>query len=230
MNKITKVITTAAVVLAAGVASAQITIYSQDFASDPGITAVADEEGFTPTTYDYETWLHTRAVYDAGTQSLQVRSNTNGGTRGAGIALASSNFSSGVTYSLSFDVATVAGSNFPLLGVGVYEMNYGGTTDYRFDFVEAAGVYGLVRTGSGNTRTTVIPDFQISAAGSYSYDFTLSGNDDLCIIFSGMSALGNEQSVYLDNVAITAVPEPSTAVILAGFAALGLVLYRRRRA
>lgn len=215
MNKLIKAITITTTLLATGVASAQV-IYEQTFDTDSGIVAVADNEGFTPTANPYGTWLHTRAVYDEVSKRLQIRSNTNGGTRGAGFALAATNFSAG-TYTLLFDVATVDGFNFPLLGVGVYEMEYGGISDYRLDFVEAAGSYVVARTGGAeNIRSTILPEFQISAAGSYSYNIALTGSNDLVILFSGMSALGNEQSVYLDNVRVVVegtviTPDPTWA-------------------
>jgi hypothetical protein len=45
--------------------------------------------------------------------------------------------------------------------------------------------------------------------------------------------IDNNNTFAIDNVAITGtlapVPEPATYAILAGFATLGLVLYRRRR-
>ena len=119
--------TLATLALAAGAASAAPLDYTTDFSSDPGLVAVADNAGLTPTTNPYQTWLYTGPASFVWTGSaVDVASNTNGGTRGMGIAFGSG-FDAG-EYTISFDI-TAENIAEARLGFGAYEMAYGGTTD-----------------------------------------------------------------------------------------------------
>jgi hypothetical protein len=65
--------------------------------------------------------------------------------------------------------------------------------------------------------------------GVFSLDATGIGNGEL--LWLRISASGAEGNQHLvDNIAVTAVPEPSTYALIGGFVALGLVMYRRRKA
>lgn len=79
----------------------------------------------------------------------------------------------------------------------------------------------------------------VGNSGGDMYDVAISLSSGLTdnVLANGETAafrislpnLGTFNAVGIDNVAITAVPEPSTFAILAGLAALGLVMVRRRR-
>jgi hypothetical protein len=74
--------------------------------------------------------------------------------------------------------------------------------------------------GDGAEVTETFSNFSSVIAGSGS---TLT----IEIIFSLDSG---DEDFAMDNLQVTAVPEPSTYALLLGFATLGFVLYRRRRA
>jgi hypothetical protein len=47
--------------------------------------------------------------------------------------------------------------------------------------------------------------------------------------FSNNATNFNSSGVFYDNVNLTVVPEPATYALLGGLAAIGLVMYRRRK-
>jgi len=188
-----------------------------------------DANGYVPlglinSEYDYETWVQTLALYDGGAEVLTIQSTSSGATRGAGIAFDAANFLAG-DYRITFDISSRTTS--AALGFGVQGMNLGGTHAYNIDTVEAAGIYMLARTGATNNfRSTIVADHQLTAVGSYSYDITMNGNDDLVLLFSGMTAAGSLQSSSIDNLVIEAIPEPTTLSLVT---LLGASMFFMRR-
>ena len=86
------------------------------------------------------------------------------------------------------------------------------STFYRFD----SGAYTALATFNPVSNWT-------SGATASGFYFDVFGNSNLASAIS----VG---SVYADNFSVSAIPEPSTYAALAGAAALGLAVWRRRRA
>ena len=110
------------------------------------------------------------------------------------------NLTGGMTYQLSFDLAgnNVPGGGYPS---DIVDVSFG----------SAAGTYTLNPTDGFATR---------------SLSFTAGGNGSFALLFQNRG--GDNVGALLDNVSVTAVPEPETyAMLLAGLGAIGFM--RRRR-
>lgn len=83
----------------------------------------------------------------------------------------------------------------------------------------AAGTFTTFASGSSGGFSNVWT--------TYSLTFTASGSDTL--LFAAVPASGGPVSIGLDNITVTAVPEPSAyAMALAGLGALGFMARRRK--
>jgi hypothetical protein len=105
----------------------------------------------------------------------------------------------------------------------------------------ASSIVSVNRSGIDDTATYSV-GFTISynsGDGSIDLATTLNGNpfgstlnvtSPVATSFDGLMFSQITGDAYtLDNVTVTAVPEPSTYALLAGFMTLGLILWRRRR-
>ncbi len=97
----------------------------------------------------------------------------------------------------------------------------GGGPDIRS--INAASAYNL----TSGTYVTITESFDLGPTG---FDHTADGGTPgENILYSSIlwGNMSNGDAIYMDNFEV--VPEPSTFALLAGFAGLGLVLWRRRR-
>ena len=114
--------------------------------------------------------------------------------------------------------ATVVGQSYRVtFGVG----RSGGGQDLSL----SAGVFEGVSFVSGSTFAP--PAAVGYALGEFSF---VAGSGSARLRFTDTSGGNSISDLYLDNVAVSAVPEPGTWALLAGAAALGLAVWRRRRA
>ncbi len=116
-----------------------------------------------------------------------------------------------------------------LTGSGANTLTYGGTLTLSFGAAITAGTYDLFNLGSVNQTG----DF--TSVGATGAGISLSGFS--ASIGTGWTAnlaeASNNWILTFDNASgdltITAIPEPSTYAVLAGFGTLGLAIIRRRR-
>jgi hypothetical protein len=125
-------------------------------------------------------------------------------------------------------------------------LNTSGLTDltFRMDLRSAQSSSGLraeafssitYDIGQGPVPITGVPGFDISTNDFKSYGFSLSGltaieNQANVVLHFGIpdqNKPGNSANLRLDNLLITAVPEPSAALLVLG--GMGLSAFRRRR-
>jgi hypothetical protein len=167
--------------------------------------------------------------------TLPLQSDTVDGWSGSFVSIASGNGSWGVPSGLAnFDAATqgdyVAGvqadgvlSQELSLAAGTYSLtwldaNRGDNQSYVVSFV-------------GDGTTSYLGTNQFSTVGGAGWKlehlvFTTSGGGEL--VFKGSTIWGQSDSTsFIDNVQLTAVPEP-TSLALMVIGALGLVAWRRR--
>lgn len=113
------------------------------------------------------------------------------------------------------------------LGTIDFDMAIGGNTSPR-------GFTVTYNVNGGTFSTLGVAALDVDLAGAfahYSMDFdniSLSATDTVEVRLLGFST-GAGNSFRFDNVAISAVPEPSIYGIFAGVLVLGLVVYRQRR-
>ena len=111
------------------------------------------------------------------------------------------------------------------------------TTDWgTMDLIALSGVTGATNGSILNSRSIGTGNYfsqgvDIDLSG-YSIANGATATFTLVVTWDGSTAAADptwHKAVTYDNIALTAVPEPSTFAILAGLAALGLVMVRRRR-
>jgi hypothetical protein len=106
----------------------------------------------------------------------------------------------------------------------------GGFTDWGS---KSPGLWGPMQLGDASVSQLAM--YSVGGAadnsgvlGAQSFNFTAGAND--LMIFIGVTSVDSGgMNGTIDNLAITAVPEPSTFALLTGLGGLAMVLYRRRR-
>ena len=138
-----------------------------------------------------------------------------GGNQPGGEVSQTLNLTAGTTYNLSFLYAGRNGNGYP---------SYDGAAD---DLVSLNGDSGQGTVFSQNFSTKSNQDFT-NFAGSFTTTATQAG--DYTLKFTNISTSGDNTS-FIDNVDVSAAPEPSQLAGLAftGFGALGLILKTRKR-
>lgn len=100
-----------------------------------------------------------------------------------------------------------------------------------FDLAGRPG-YGTETINVSLNGVTFANNISTSTTDSYTrYSFNVSGltGSTHTLTFKGVSGSAYDSAVFLDNVAVTAVPEPETyALLLAGVGLIGGVLKRRK--
>ena len=126
------------------------------------------------------------------------------------------NLTAGTTYNLSF---LYAGRN------GAANLPYGGTAG---DLVSLIG-----NTGQGTLFSQTFSTVTNQGFTNFAGSFTATQAGDYNLAFSNISVLtgDSDQTSFIDNVDVSAAPEPSQLAGLAftGFGALGLILTARKR-
>jgi hypothetical protein len=111
------------------------------------------------------------------------------------------------------------------------------TTDWgTIDLIAVSGVTGATNGSTLNSRAIGTANYFSQGVdidlSAYSIADGTTATFTMVVTWDGTTAPDDptwHKLVTYDNIALTAVPEPSTYAILAGFAALGLVMIRRRR-
>jgi hypothetical protein len=182
----------------------------------------------------------------SGNLVLTLKGNANGSNRSAGMYLNASTIN-GLTslndFELNFDIIDIQNADGSTLYVSVYEAKFGDTDGvYYLDVVNAAGANGNVNKFAasdavisqlGTTVTYTDSDTPVPGTASSLLDQTISftrtdSSYDLIFFFGFDKDVTFDNWAFVDNVEITAVPEPGTIALLGGLAALGFVLIRRR--
>jgi arylsulfatase A-like enzyme len=208
--KTVKTVLTAVWALTAIVAQSAV-IFSEGFDPAPALTGDALAE--VPVEHARGEWLHTDAeIADIGGLNANVlRVNTEtggagiGATRGAGIALAESVFSSGAdTYELTFDVVTVSDPTGGYLDVQIWDAA-AGSGEYQLDFVVNATDLLLVRSGTSEAVSQITNQTAITSTGSYALSFNYDGSDDVVLLFGSVRNADDGLVSYIDidNVSMT---------------------------
>lgn len=244
---------------AATSAMAQITVWDAGLASAPINSTLAntnfgvllDSEATANTAAQiaggtdmwYEVGLSGNNQDQGGTGKggIYILGPNNGASRGITYVLDSDVFSGPNEYTLNYDVWSVF--NPTTLHVNIWDAQASPGNDY---FVDLAGPLGsvLITEPSGGSTATVTnlasTTHNRDAAGgtiangqwnAQTLTFTYDGSGDVVLQFTGTGSSATAVGfLFGGDMTITTVPEPSTMALLAGFAALGLVLYRRRRA
>ncbi|NDV61636.1 PEP-CTERM sorting domain-containing protein [Puniceicoccales bacterium CK1056] len=237
----------------AGLAShAQVTIYSTDFSSD---TLIFDDNTDGGLLYKSQftgegTWgaLASGAVditTTKGSAALTLKGHENGSNRSAAMFINSATINglTGLnTFELNFDILDINNAAGSTLYVSVFEAKFGvgSPNAYYMDVVTAAGVNGSVgkfaaSDASFNQLGTTVTYTDADTAGGTSglldqtISFTRSDSSfDLVVFFGFDRDVTFSNAAWVDDVSITAVPEPSMYALLGGFLTLGFVLIRRR--
>jgi hypothetical protein len=115
------------------------------------------------------------------------------------------------------------------LTVGIYAFDGVGSFTPGDD-VDARGASGVTLLASESfSFTSTNVDGSISSFSS-TLNLTGAGSQQLFLRFNGYTAGGTESWPALDNVSVSAIPEPSSVAALAASLALGCAALRRRRA
>ncbi len=145
--------------------------------------------------------------------SLYMTINGAESTPGVGLIYQDFTTTIGQTYQVGFSAGRGAFNNGALAGVrgDAFNVVSGATSGGSLGFASASSTV----QGSG-------------FASPSSFSFVASGTLSR-LLFSDISTGTNSVDALLDNVSVSAIPEPSTYAAIAGAAMLGLAVWRRQR-
>lgn len=254
MNKLKLLLLTGSAFAIAGAASAQISTIVEQWTFD----GASPQTGINGTTVDtWDPALPGNSVPSAGVLRYATSGNGSGGVPST-IDVASTDQLILTIDLADFYIGTDGSSTdqvvFQFIEDGAanieLELNVFNSGSFSIDMegfgatldpVVVAGLASQTATGNGATLIVATWDF---AVGSMSFEVSGAGtqtesltglSDPTLTQITGFRPRGGNMAygTFLDLNTITietvAVPEPSTFALLAGFAGLGLVLYRRRR-
>lgn len=193
-----------------------VTLTTGNYVYDPTGSpwAFTGNSGVVKPPSDFESGNSTGPTGYGGSQYAFIQSNATGGTGAAGVFTQTFNLSAATTYNLSF---LYAGRN------GV-PSNDGKAND----FVTLDGAIGQGNLFSENFSTT---DNQAFTSSGGSFTTVSGGSYTLTFSNTSTSSTGGDHTSFIDNVDVSAAPEPSqvAGLALTGFGALGLILTARKR-
>lgn len=236
---------------------AQITIYTNDFTSatmayDSG---TADGGLLYKSQMNEGQWaaVSSAAVtisdfQSSGNNALTLKGNNDTNNRSSVTYINAATISALTplnTFELNFDILDINNANGSTLYVSIYEAKFGvgSPNAYYMDVVTPGGTNGLVgkfdasdasfsqlgSTVSYTDADTLVPG-SISPLLDQTISFSRSDSSFDVVVFFGFDKdVTFDNWAFVDNVSITAVPEPATYALLGGVLALALVVYRRRR-
>jgi hypothetical protein len=181
------------------------------------------------------------------TSSYASGSNTNGvgGTTAASFEFDSSSLSDGDDYSIKFFTNQNTTVNTATTDdLSLFDLDFSFYADGLINATDSFSVKLTINgiSSTSNVYFTIVEDSYEDISISLS-DFTFSTTLTLADINSGSITVtfenyskgddiwgyDTDNALYVDNITITQVPEPSTYAALAGMMAIGAVMLRRRR-
>ena len=211
----------------ASTASAQL-IVNGGFEAQPFNTTVTATT--TPNAGGITGWT---VATTSSTTEFQIVNGTSGGGFGFPAPVAGSFYlsinggESSVTGRLYQDFTTTIGATYSV----AFSAGLAGATGSQQIGLQA-DVYNVVSgSTSGGSLGTTSATTTSGTAGFFSpsaFSFTATGVTSR-LMFADISAGTNGVDVVLDNVSVSAIPEPSTYAAIAGAAMLGLAVWQRRK-
>ncbi|WPJ95680.1 PEP-CTERM sorting domain-containing protein [Coraliomargarita algicola] len=224
----------ASAVLASTLSSSAALVYSTNFTGDDYTqtsTAVVFDNG---TTTAVEEWFGSTNGIGIADGDLTLGNTTENRFRGAGVWLNASTWAAG-TVTVEFDAANfTAGTDskaiFQAYAANNVDASNTVSLDLHGNFLSADGL--PVATGSASIALLGTQQ-EITGNGNIAFTFTYNGTDDFIgLVFANLNAqsTGTGNTVDIDNLTVSTIPEPGTYALLAGLTGLAFVMVRRRRA
>jgi hypothetical protein len=194
------------------------------------VTGLSDGNSNFGGTYTSGDWA--RGASNGGVSSGGVYA-FNTGTSGVGLGVqpGGSDFTLG---SMILEIENATGTDVTLdLSYDIFYLNNEARGN-SFNFAYSSNFSDFTSIGALDFTSPAASDelgWQ-SVSRSTSISATISAGSTFWIAWSGddVSGSGSRDEFALDNISISAVPEPSTYALLAGLGMIGFVAYRRRKA
>lgn len=229
--KILRHSTLALTMLSVSISATAAVVFTEDFSSST-LTEnrdVIELGGATPEVVAGQWFSSTNGI--AINNELQLTNFNENRSRGVGIWLDSSTWDIGAV-TVAFDVLDyVVGGSDSESFFQAYFADGVNSTDSAVGFdVHAGGGVDPQLSVTGSTIAGLIGDRNTITANvtQATFTFNFTGEENIGLVFHNMSGVTGSMPVYsVDNLTVTTVPEPSSAILLA-LGGIGLLTHRRR--